>query len=354
MDTSSGKGKKLIAVWLLVGVIMVLVQILLGSITRLTGSGLSITKWDIVTGTLPPLSQKEWTEAFELYQHTPQYLKINEGMTLSQFKYIFFWEYVHRLWARTMGFVFVIPFIFFLLRGWLTSKILWRLGVVIMLAATAALFGWIMVASGLVARPWVNAYKLTIHLGLGVSLFIFLFSTWLIEKGFTPLKLDLRWKRQIHLLILLLIVQICFGGMVSGMKSSLLYPTWPLMNGQWIPDILLDSSHWNIDHFLLYDQSGFMPTLVQVLHRNLAYLITAFVLVFCYRWIKSQHSQVHWLAYTVFGIVIVQVLLGILTLLGSHGSIPVLYGVLHQAVGIILLTFLFYIKIRAKNNYIYK
>lgn len=329
---------------------MVFVQILLGGITRLTGSGLSITKWDIVIGSVPPLTAIDWTEAFELYKQTPQYQKINEGMSLDQFKFIFFWEYFHRLWARMMGFVFLLPFIFFLFRKSLSRETLRRLGIVILLAATAALFGWIMVASGLIERPWVNAYKLTVHLGLGISLFIYLFYTWLREKGYTPMVLYSRWKKNINFLILLVIAQVCFGGMVSGMKSSLLYPSWPLMNERWIPEIILDASHWSIDSFLLYDQSGFMPTLVQVIHRNLAYLITLFVLVFSYRWIKSQNSQLHWVSYTLFGIIIVQVLLGILTLLGSHGSIPVFYGVLHQGVGIMTLTFLFYIKIRTNKT----
>lgn len=329
---------------------MVFVQILLGGITRLTGSGLSITKWDIVIGSIPPLNASAWTETFELYKQTPQYQKINEGMSMDQFKFIFFWEYFHRLWARIMGFVFLLPFIFFLFRKSLSSKTLRRLGIIILLAATAALFGWVMVASGLIDRPWVNAYKLTVHLGLGISLFIYLFYTWLTKRGIVPIKLTGHWKKYIHLLILLVIAQVCFGGMVSGMKSSLLYPSWPLMNDQWIPDIVWHGSHWNIDNFLFYDQSGFIPTLVQVIHRNLAYLIVLFVLVFSYRWIKSQNSQLHWVAYTLFGIIIVQVLLGILTLIGSHGSIPVFYGVLHQGVGILTLTFLFYINIRTNDN----
>ena len=352
MDTSSAKDKKLVTTWLLIGVIMVFVQILLGGITRLTGSGLSITKWDIVTGSIPPLTSADWNETFDLYKQTPQYQKINEGMSLQQFKFIFFWEYFHRLWARSMGFVFLFPFVFFLFRRSLSPETLRRLGIVILLASTAALFGWIMVASGLVNRPWVNAYKLTIHLGLGIGLFIFLFYTWIKERGYTPIIPAIRWKKYIHLLIVLVIVQVCFGGMVSGMKSSLLYPTWPLMNDQWIPDILWDTAHWNRNSFLLYDQSGLIPTLVQVIHRNLAYLISIFVTLFCYGWIKNQNSQLHWVAYTLLGIIVAQVLLGIMTLLGSHGSIPVMYGVLHQAGGILALTFLFYIKIRIKDNYI--
>ena len=333
---------------------MVFVQILLGGITRLTGSGLSITKWDIVTGSIPPLTSADWNETFDLYKSTPQYQKINEGMSLHQFKFIFFWEYFHRLWARTMGFVFLLPFIFFLIKGLLSSNTLKRLGVVVLLAATAALFGWIMVASGLISRPWVNAYKLTVHLSLGIGLFMYLFYTWLMEKGYGPIIAESHSKKYINLLIVLVILQVAFGGMVSGMKSSLLYPSWPLMNDQWIPDIVWESSHWNMNSFLLYDQSGFMPTLVQVIHRNMAYLITIIVLLFSFRWIKSQNSQLHWVSYVLIGIIIVQVLLGIATLVGSHGSIPVFYGVFHQGLGILTLTFLFYIKIRINKNRVKK
>jgi cytochrome c oxidase assembly protein subunit 15 len=209
-----------------------------------------------------------------------------------------------------------------------------------------------MVASGLVNRPWVNAYKLTVHLGLGISLFMYLFYTWIKERGYRPMIIEGQSKRFICFLLILVILQVCFGGMVSGMKSSLLYPTWPLMNDRWIPDILWDTTHWKWDSFLLYDHSVFVPTLVQVIHRNLAYLITLLVLVFSYGWIKSQNRRLLWVSYILIGIVLVQVLVGILILLGSHGSIPVFYGVLHQGLGILTLTFLFYIKIKANTRHI--
>lgn len=329
---------------------MVYVQILLGGITRLTGSGLSITRWEIVTGTLPPLSEKAWQEAFDLYKETPQYKRINEGMSLSRFKFIFFWEYVHRLWARTMGVVFLFPFLFFLWRRSLKRDTMLRLMVVVVLAAVAALFGWIMVASGLVHRPWVNAYKLTVHLGLGISLFIFLWYTWLKEKGFSSFPLSGKWLLGVRVLIGLTILQVCFGGFVSGMKSALHYPTWPLMNKEWIPSIVCNFSNWNKDNFLLYDKSGFMPALVQVVHRNLGYLIGLLSLLFSFIWLMVQDRKRTWIGYGLVGIIVVQVGLGILTLLGSKGSIPVLWGVLHQGMGILFLTFLFYVHLGGKTK----
>jgi len=327
---------------------MVFFQIMIGGVTRLTGSGLSITKWEIVTGTIPPMNEAEWHKAFDLYKSTPQYQKINKGMSLPDFKFIFFWEYIHRLWARTMGFVFLIPFLLFIWFNALSKETIRRLGVVVLIAACAAVFGWIMVASGLTTRPWVNAYKLTIHLSLGISLFIFLFYTWIKEKGITYLPIDSVGKKGIQILIALGIIQVCFGGFVSGMKSALNYPTWPMMNDMWIPDMLFERSLWNMDSVLFYDQSGFMSALVQVIHRYMGYLISLFIIVFSIRWLKIQTVNVQWVAYSLVGIIVVQVLLGIFTLVGSKGSIPVFYGTLHQSVGILFLTFLFYINIRFK------
>jgi cytochrome c oxidase assembly protein subunit 15 len=349
MKTHSTEDRKWIIAWLFIGVVMVFFQIMLGGITRLTGSGLSITRWEIVTGTIPPLNAMEWQEAFDLYKETPQYRQINEGMSLSHFKFIFFWEYIHRLWARTMGFVFLFPFLFFLWRRSLRKETLRRLLVVVMLAAVAALFGWIMVASGLINRPWVNAYKLTVHLCLGISLFIFLWYTWVMERGLSSFPFSKGWSLFIRILIGLTILQVCFGGFVSGMKSALNYPTWPLMQNECIPAIVFDVSHWNTDNFLLYDKSGFMSALVQAVHRNLAYLIAILVVIFSYTWLKRQDRKLGWIAYSLVGIIVVQIGLGILTLLGSKGSIPVLYGVLHQGVGIIFLTTLFYIYLRGKT-----
>ena len=327
---------------------MILVQIMLGGITRLTGSGLSITNWDIVTGTLPPFNQGQWQEAFDLYKLTPQYQEINQGMTLSEFRFIYFWEYIHRLWARLMGFVFIIPFFLFLLRKSLIIRLIRRLLVVVLLAGLAAIFGWIMVKSGLIDRPWVNAYKLTIHLGLGIALFVYLFFTWLSHKGYERYPNTNTWHTEIKGLIVLVIIQLALGGVLSGMKAALNYPTWPLMHGEYIPQILLQGQQWNASNFLLYDQSGFMPALVQFLHRNLAYIITIVGVLFALRLNTQAIPQWRWISWVLVGIIVVQITLGILTLLNSIGSIPILFGALHQGVAIVLITFLFYIYLITK------
>lgn len=348
MSASNEKYRKWINIWLFAGVVMVLVQIMLGGITRLTGSGLSITRWEIVTGTIPPLNQRDWNEAFLMYQSTPQYKMINEGMTLAQFKFIFFWEYIHRLWARSMGFVFLFPFLFFLFKRALRRETIRRLMVVVFLAALAAIFGWVMVASGLVKRPWVNAYKLTIHLGLGICLFLFLIYTWWRELNIKPVRMEGRTGKLLTILIILVIIQICLGGLVSGMKAALNYPTWPTMNNEWIPAILFDTSHWNMNAVLLYDQSGFMPAWVQFKHRLVAYISFILVIWFYISQRRISDQKLNQLSIVLLGIVFVQVLLGILTLLGSKGSIPVFTGAFHQVTGILLLTLLIYMRYCSK------
>jgi len=350
MEPIKTRDQKLITTWLFIGMVMVFVQIILGGITRLTGSGLSITHWEIVTGSIPPLNAVQWNKLFNLYKETPQYQHINQGMNLSEFKFIFFWEYIHRIWARMMGFIFIIPFLFFLFRKSLNKKILRRLSVIVMLAGLAAVFGWIMVASGLIERPWVNAYKLTIHLGLGILLFITLFYTWLRQRAYERLLVNRGGYRVLLVLFIVTCIQIAFGGFVSGTKSALNYSSWPLMNGEWVPSIILDKSHWNAENFLRYDKSGFMPALVQFIHRNLAYLLVIFTLYFAIRWFVENGRKWRWVTFTLLGIIGVQVSLGILTLLGSIGSIPILYGSLHQGVGILFLAFLIYLYLVIKPN----
>ncbi len=324
---------------------MVYFQIIIGGITRLTGSGLSITKWEIVTGTLPPFTEAKWIEEFDKYKATPQYEKINEGMLLGSsifdggsFKFIYFWEYFHRLWARSMGFVFLIPFIFFWRMGWL-SKVLRRdLGVVVALAGLAAIFGWIMVASGLVNRPWVNAYKLAIHLSIGVSVFSYLLWTTLKYKYrevrfMSELSVSTKW---ISLILILSGIQLFFGGIMSGMKASLIYPTWPDIGGHVIPPIVFDNAHWSLDSFIQYDRDSFVFAVMHTIHRNLAYLIVvALVVYFIRKGINRDTGMVKYSLFFTLGLVTLQIVLGIITVLQSKGAVPVLWGVLHQGMAVL-------------------
>ena len=337
------KVSKWVRIWLYVGLVLVFFQIVIGGITRLTGSGLSITKWEIVTGTIPPMNEKAWEEAFDLYKATPQYQKINEGMSMKQFKFIFFWEYFHRLWARSMGFIFIIPFFIFYFKKMLPRGLIKRLGLVVALAALAASFGWIMVASGLINRPWVNAYKLTLHLAIGISVFVaLLWTVFYVEiKDFRIT--DNKVLKQVKLLISLLIVQILLGGVMSGMKAGLFYPTWPDMNGEFIPQILFNNSHWNVESFVNYDSTPFASALVQFLHRIFAYIVFIYGLIFSIGLIRKDLGRFSTPpSYILLILLFSQVVLGILTVINCKGNIPVSYGVFHQAFGILLLSSAFY------------
>ncbi len=346
--TKGGNKKKYataVKVWLAVGLFMIFMQVVIGGVTRLTGSGLSITKWEIVTGTLPPLSAGAWEEAFDLYKATPQYQKINEGMTMGAFKFIYFWEYFHRLWARLMGFVFIIPLGFFWARGMLDRALLKRLGIVFLLAALVASFGWIMVASGLVNRPWVNAYKLTVHLSLALLLFSYLL--WTTFRVAMPGKEGLHnavLKRGALAIAITAAVQIVLGGIMSGMKAGLFFPTWPDMNGEWAPAVLLSAANWNVENFVEYDAHLFMPALVQILHRTVAYLLAALVLWFFYKGLRAAGSNsLKPGLYVLVSMLIIQILLGIFTLVNCVGTVPVGLGVLHQAGAILFLSVILYV-----------
>ncbi len=334
--------KKSVYRWLFLGLVLVYVQIILGGITRLTGSGLSITKWEIVTGTIPPITQEDWMEVFDLYKSTPQYQKINQGMTLNQFKYIYFWEYLHRLWARAMGFIFIFPFIFFMAKKWLPVGLVRRLGIVILLAGMAASFGWVMVASGLVNRPWVNAYKLAVHLMLAVILIGFLMWTTLdyrfgVEGRYFRSGL-LRW------VFFLLIAQIILGGLMSGMKAALVYPTFPDFDGHWLPEVLMSAESWDVNNFVRYDRSAFVPAIVQLLHRTVGYLLFILGLWVFFLENRAWRSRGLFVSAFLWPILLVsQVLLGIIVLINSKTHIPTTLGVLHQGLAIALFLLCIYL-----------
>ena len=333
-------------IWLAIGIVMVFFQVIIGGITRLTGSGLSITKWEIVTGTFPPLNANQWEEAFELYQATPQYQKINEGMSMSAFKFIYFWEYIHRLWARLMGFVFLIPFFYFWLTKQIQGRILRRLVAVFFLAGLVASFGWIMVASGLIDRPWVNAYKLTMHLSLAILLFGYLLWTTFLVWHPTPKARINHSLRSFGLwCITILGVQLVLGGIMSGMKAALFFPTWPLMNGAIVPGEMMNPAMWTYANFIDYDQTPFMAANIQFLHRNVAYLLLFLIGRFIYLGLKKDHGgDAHFkvVLRLLGGLLITQVLLGIFTLINAKGVIPVGLGVTHQGVAIILFAVMLY------------
>lgn len=323
---------------------MLIGQVVLGGITRLTGSGLSITSWDIITGVIPPLGKQQWIEAFELYKQTPQYNKINISFSLSDFKFIYFWEYMHRLWARMLGLIFLIPFVYFLIRKKINFYLVKQLMLVVFLTALTASAGWIMVMSGLVDRPWVNAYKLTLHFLLAIL------TIWAMVKALADTyqleNKSLKNKNKfVVILLVITFVQLIFAGLMSGMKAGLYYPSWPSMNGKLIPGVLLNLSNWNWANMKNYDTFEFAPALVQFIHRLLAYIILAATVYYYFKKRNTIYTRaIKWLT-TTYVLVMLQVFFGILTLLRVKTGIPLFYGILHQLTGVLFfisLLFLYY------------
>lgn len=338
----TGEANKWILYWLWLGFFMILIQVLLGGITRLTGSGLSITRWDIITGIEYPLTEKQWNVHFDLYKQTPQYQKINKDFGLEQFKFIFFWEYIHRLWARIMGFVFLIPLIYFLGKGWIEKKLMFRLILIFLLAVFVASLGWIMVASGLLQRPWVNAYKLSFHLMSAVILLVYIFNTiqWIGDKDDKPRRTKTT-EGFIYALFFLLFFQIFVGGVMAGMKAGLAAPTWPKIQGQWIPDELYNLSSFKDLLFNDYEISHSGPLVIQFLHRMVAYIIFLVIASWSiYEYLKGGSNQIRKLS-GLLCLLFLQIFLGIWTVIHSVGLIPLWPAALHQLVGILMLVYLF-------------
>ena len=347
-EISAYQHSNLVRNWLWIGVFMITIQVMIGGITRLTGSGLSITKWEIALGTFPPSSETSWNDAFDLYKETPQYHKINKGMSLSDFKFIYFWEYFHRLWARTLGFVFFIPFCWFWYKGMIRKSLMKDLIIIVLLGMLVGVFGWIMVASGLINRPWVNAYKLTLHLNLAFLVYAYLFWTTL-KVTFPDRKAAIiKSTNSIRWVSGLLVVQLILGGIVSGMKAGLWFPTWPLMNGVYIPEELLQKELWTSRNFIEYDTHTFAAALFQFLHRNVAYILLVagiFLYIKISRLIGKRrlfkNATMLFIACLFF-----QLTLGILTVIHCKGSLPLLLGVLHQLGAIALISSVIYLNFR--------
>lgn len=342
-----------VAIWLLAGVVMIMIQVLLGGITRLTGSGLSITEWKPIMGTLPPLNDQDWNTAFEKYKQIAQFKYLNPHFSLSDFKFIFFWEWFHRIWARLIAVAFAIPFIIFIIQKRFKKEMIKPMLILFLLGALQGLIGWIMVQSGLEDSEmlYVSHYKLAIHFILALGLLCY--ALWfafelLIPKEQitvnTPLRKFNFW------LITLLIVQLIYGAFMAGLKAAPAAPTWPTMNGAWFPE--------NIHSFGSRKFSGISmltdhPLVIHFIHRNLAYIIS--VLVFVWWW-KANKVQ----GTTLFQktkawpllIVLLQVLLGVLTVINAATPHSFLWlAVAHQFAAMVLLISLvgvFYI-VRSKG-----
>ena len=327
-----------VKVWLFIGLVCVFIQVLVGGITRLTESGLSITEWEPISGVVYPFSNEDWAEAFDKYKDTPQYEEKNEGMSLSDFKFIYFWEFIHRQWARVMGLIFLVPFLFFWRKGYFDNTMFKKLGLIILLAILAASFGWIMVASGLIDRPWVNAYKLSFHLCIAFSVFVAILYAWMhANKEELAPKINFSYNLLFKIFVVILWIQVFLGGIMSGMRIGVAYPTWPDMYGEYFPQVLFNSSLWNVDNFNNYDQNELMPALIHFLHRSTAYIVFLLGIYLAYRLINSRDLLLRNGGLLLGMMLVVQVCIGIITVINSIGEIPIFLGVMHQAGALLLI-----------------
>jgi cytochrome c oxidase assembly protein subunit 15 len=319
-----------VARWLLLCAAMVLAMVLIGGITRLTESGLSIVEWQPLVGTIPPLSDADWQALFQKYQTSPQFKQVNRGMTLGEFKSIFWWEYIHRLWGRLIGLVFALPFLWFLARRQIAGALVWKLGGIFALGAAQGAMGWYMVASGLVDRPEVSQYRLTAHLGLALLIYaLLLWTAWNLRGARLGDAAPAAMRRGAAGLLILVTVAVLAGGFVAGLDAGLLYNTFPLMEGRLVPPDYLATEPWWRDVFE-------NRATVQFHHRLLGIATLAAAGVYAWRTLgPGTPRPVRRAAAALAHTAALQVALGIATLLLV---VPVSLAALHQAGAMALFT----------------
>ena len=315
-----------IARWLIAVALLVLAMIVVGGITRLTESGLSITRWDVVTGTLPPLSDAGWQAEFDAYRQTPQYREVNRGMSLADFKSIYFWEYVHRLLGRLIGLAFALPLLWVWWRRAIPQGQGGRLAALLALGALQGAIGWWMVASGLVDRPEVSHVRLAVHLLLALAIFGGLIWTALDLLRLTrdPAAAPVRAPLLAVWTLSLLFLQFLFGAYVAGLEAGYAFNTWPLMGDEWFPaeTPMLSPVLAN-----LVDNG----VVVQFVHRWLAMLVAALALALAASAWRAGHRRLGEVLATA---VLVQILLGIYTILSG---VEIYIAAAHQAMAAVLL-----------------
>ena len=317
--------RKQISIWLFIMFCLIALMIVVGGLTRLTDSGLSITKWELFSGILPPFNEQQWKDYFEQYKLIPEFKLQNYNMTISEFKIIFWWEWVHRFMGRLIGIFFLIPLIYFTIKTGIKKLI--SLYLIFFLICLQGFIGWYMVSSGLVNRVDVSHYRLSLH--LLIAFIIFSMILW------NYLKLNVLINRELKLNSLLLVsflilifLQIIVGAFVSGMDAGLIYNSWPLMGKTYFPD---DNEIFN-----LFDTSVFNdPSLVQFLHRNLAYIILLSYLILLFKVYKNKIKNSYFAINSLGILLFIQIILGILTLING---VELILASLHQISSIFLIS----------------
>lgn len=342
MDTISlqQRGERAVANWILIGVGMLLIQVVLGGITRLTGSGLSITEWNVVTGTLPPLNEQQWLEEFNKYRQTPQFQLLNAEFNLSDFQFIFFWEWFHRLWARLISVVFVVGFVYLLAKRYLQKEMIYPLLILFLGGALMGAIGWIMVQSGLTGDAvYVKPTRLAMHFVFGMVLICYAF--WFALKlriHFQQKMIQPGLRTWTWWIIVILLVQLIFGALMAGHKAAITAPTWPTINGSWVPGGMLRES----PALLNFVENRIT---IHFVHRGLAYLLLVLIILYSIRIFRIATPSESFRKARVYPLLLVdlQVLLGILSLFTAPYIIPNKWGLfewmaqLHQVVGMLLL-----------------
>ena len=343
---SANRSNKLVATWLLVGVVMTIIQFVLGGVTRLTGSGLSITEWEVITGALPPLSEEAWLIEFAKYKQTPQFQLLNFEFDLQNFKYIFFWEWFHRLWARIIGLVFAGGFIWFVVAKHFKKEMIKPLVILFFLGIMQGAIGWIMVASGLEGDAvYVKPTRLALHFifALGLLSYTFWFALQLSVPQ-TALQIQAGMHQAVQkaktlnvAILALLVLQLMYGALMAGHKAAMVAPTWPTINGDYVPSNLFSDPV-----FLL----NFIENkiLVHFMHRGIAYVLLVLVIYWTVQLYRINGSS-FFNRIKIFPLLllVLQVLLGIASLLYARSIIPGVWGIfewmaqIHQLVGMSLL-----------------
>jgi len=327
------RNNKLVVYWLLSGCVLLFVMVMVGGITRLTNSGLSMTDWHLVTDTFPPLTEEKWIDAFEEYKKFPEYQKINihNDFTLSDYKFIYFWEWFHRFIGRIIGIVFIVPFIYFLIKKRLNSETIKKCFVLLLMGGFQGFLGWYMVKSGLIDNPDVSHFRLALHLTF--AFITFAYTLWvaldIIYSERKPAVKSLQRIAQIALVVL--IIQIIYGGFVAGLNAGLVHNHWPLMSdGQFFHESITIEQSTLLKSFT-EGKSG-----VQFIHRTFAYVVVFMMLLLYFKSRKNSLNRVQEKGVkSLILIVFIQFALGVFTIL-FH--VPLWLGLAHQLVAFVLLS----------------
>ena len=316
--------------WLTLTLILIFFMIIVGGLTRLTDSGLSITEWELFKGILPPFNEKTWNEYFDLYKEIPQFKLINPNMSLEEFKIIFYWEYFHRILGRIIGLVFLVPFIYFFVIKKIKNEYFKPCSLILSLIVLQGIVGWYMVHSGLVNNVSVSHYRLSLHLFLAFLIISIIF--WLIlnlKNNSTIIFYNSSLKKTLPTLILifLIFVQIIFGAFVSGLDAGKIYQTWPLMGQNYFPDDFVTQNF--VDILNLNNHS-----LVQFYHRNIAYLITFYILLLGALIIYQNKKDLYYPYSLILIFIFLQISLGIFTLISG---LNIYLASAHQVCSVFLL-----------------